>query len=388
MGGGQFFVSILAIGMLLSGTVRADEWRFVVMGDSRGNGAGVNSEILAELVDDILRRDVDLVVFPGDLVYAARIGPARFETYLRDWIEVMQPLYDAGIPVYVCRGNHEVGDMWDAEPGQLPNPTDNYALRWLHIFGNRDLPQYRLPGDGPPGEKYMSYSIVHRNALIVGLDQYAGMRSYPAHYVNQGWLTSLLDRNVQPHVFVFGHEPAFRTLHYDCLDAHPDRRDAFWAALKSAGARTYFCCHDHYYDHARADDGDGNPDNDIHQLIAATAGAPLYTWTPPYNGDNGAFTVEQLHHAERYGYLLVEVAGLAVTITWMERQDGFPFSPGMYLPADTWRYEIPPKNPPCRERLAGDLNGDCRVDFADLAILASEWLASGDSLNPPSSAPQ
>ena len=30
-------------------------------------------------------------------------------------------------------------------------------------------------------------------------------------------------------------------------------------------------------------------------------------------------------------------------------------------------------------RLAGDVNGDCRVDFVDLAALAQDWLESKDS---------
>ena len=29
---------------------------------------------------------------------------------------------------------------------------------------------------------------------------------------------------------------------------------------------------------------------------------------------------------------------------------------------------------PCETVIAGDINGDCRVDFTDLAILTSHWL--------------
>ncbi|OHB66247.1 MAG: hypothetical protein A2Y77_04740 [Planctomycetes bacterium RBG_13_62_9] len=361
----------------------AAKWRFVVMGDSRGSGTGINEEILSELVHEVLRRDIDLVIFPGDLVYGGWTEPAQFEAQLWNWIGVMRPLYDAGVPVYVCRGNHEIGDMWYPEMFETPDPTDNFGQRWLHVFGSPKHPQLRLPDNGPRGEKYMSYSVVHKNAMIVALDQYAGEQYYPAHYVNQPWLDAQLRSNVQPHVFVFAHEPAFRTLRYDCLDAHPYRRDAFWNSLKTAGARTYFCCHDHYYDHARVDDGDGDPDNDIHQLIAATAGAPLYDWAPPYDGNNGDFTVEQVYHAAQWGYLLVTVDDLTVTITWMERQDDSPLSPVLYLAKHVWRYDVPPKKSPCPTKLAADLNGDCRVDFADLAILAAEWLAPDNPPNPP-----
>jgi hypothetical protein len=36
----------------------------------------------------------------------------------------------------------------------------------------------------------------------------------------------------------------------------------------------------------------------------------------------------------------------------------------------------------CHAKLRADLNGDCRVDFADLAILMGEWLACGNPLDP------
>ena len=175
----------------------------------------------------------------------------------------------------------------------------------------------------------------------------------------------------------------------------------------------------------------------------------------------------QVYHAERYGYIVVEVNDLDVTMTWMERQSEDLQQPGVYQPAHVWSYQVqagpvvvqpnggervqaghpytvkwrtvdgtPVKRvaveysldggakwtfadeldnmgayvwtpPPvdseaclvrvrdardpaisdtsdslfsistCRARLMADLNGDCRVDFADLASLASEWLADG-----------
>jgi hypothetical protein len=278
-----------------------------------------------------------------------------------------------------------------------------------------------------------------------------------------------LQVNTKPHVFVFGHEPAFQVLHPDCLDDHPAQRDAFWRSLKAAGARTYFCGHDHFYNHARVDDGDGDPNNDVHQLVAATAGAPRYPWTPPYPGDNGSFNVSLVYHAEHYGYIVVEVNDLDVTLTWMERQGDDLHQPGVYEAKETWGYRVPAGpvvlqpnggerlpagrpytikwrivdgvtiphvlveysldsgetwavageagdaraydwTPPstssdrclvrvrdadddirsdtsdspfflikCQNQLTADVNGDCRVDFADLAILASQWLANGNT---------
>jgi hypothetical protein len=358
----------------------AEPWRFIITCDSRGGSAtGINAPILREMVQETLRWNAEFLVFAGDLVYGAGVPPDRFETQLWNWVAVVRPLYDTGTGVYVCRGNHEVGDMWRAEPNEPPNPTDNYALRWLNVFGSDEHPELKLPDNGPPGEKYMSYAVAHKNVLVVALDQYAGTGHRIIHAVNQPWLDAQLRANTQPHVFAFGHEPAFRTYHPDCLDAYPDRRDALWHSLASAGARVYTCGHDHYYDHARVEDGDGNPNNDIHQLIVATAGAPSYFWTPPYRGDNGAFHPVQLYHVEeRWGYVVVEIDDLNVTTTWMERQNNTSSQPGVYQPRYVWAYTVAV----CPVKLVADLNGDCRVDFADLAILASQWLASGHSPDP------
>lgn len=54
---------------------------------------------------------------------------------------------------------------------------------------------------------------------------------------------------------------------------------------------------------------------------------------------------------------------------------GFP-PPGtccdfIFYELDAWAQAV---RPPCNYRLAGDLNDDCRVDLADLAILAANWL--------------
>lgn len=375
MGRLWLLIPVLCICMAGHATrVAAEPWRFAVTCDSRGDViSGINELIVPELTREILRWDVDFVIFPGDLVYGARVGAEWFERQLWNWVAAMEPLYRAGVAVYVCRGNHEVGDMWDAEPGEPPHPADNYAIRWLNVFGNPEHPELMQPDNGPWGELYMSYFVAHKNALIVGLDQYAGMRHYLAHFVNQAWLDTVLASNTQPHVFVFGHEPAFKTLHTDCLDDHPAWRDAFWGSLRAAGARTYLCGHDHFYDHARIDDGDGRPENDVHQFIVGAAGAYPYTWTPPYDGENGRFSVTQVHHAERYGYMIVEVDGLHVTATWIERQNQ-NLQPGVYEPRDVWHYTVAGDPVACKVRPTADLNGDCIVDFSDLLILASQWL--------------
>lgn len=44
-------------------------------------------------------------------------------------------------------------------------------------------------------------------------------------------------------------------------------------------------------------------------------------------------------------------------------------------------------DPPCETVIAGDINGDCRVDFTDLAILTSHWLQRAKAAGTPSVVP-
>ncbi len=73
-------------------------WSFIITGDSRGADNGVNSVILAELADEIVNSGVDIFLFSGDLITGAVDDPAA---QLYNWLTIMQPVYNAGIPVYV-----------------------------------------------------------------------------------------------------------------------------------------------------------------------------------------------------------------------------------------------------------------------------------------------
>ncbi|MHC4090987.1 MAG: metallophosphoesterase [Planctomycetota bacterium] len=277
--------------------------RFVATADSRSDGEnnGVNVVILGEIVQATLDENADFFLFPGDLVLGSP-GPATFESQLTTWRDTVQPLYDAGIGVYPVRGNHEM---------QGPDPK----AVWDNVFSG----PYALPGNGPSGEEKVTYSFTHNNVFVAGLDQYV-----TPHRVNQAWLDVQFATGTPPHVFVYGHEPAFKVNHDDCLDDFPSERNILWFGIEGAGGRTYLSGHDHFYDHARLDDGDGDPDDDLHQLIISGAGAPFHP-DGSYDGDNGPWTPQRVYHEAEYGYLLVEIDGLAATLTWKHRT-----APGVY----------------------------------------------------------
>jgi len=305
--------------------------------DSRGDVNGINKVILSELAQEFVSQGIDLLLFPGDLVSGIHSSSNDvFESQLRTWTEIMTPVYDANIAVYTGRGNHEINI-------RLTDPNDTYAHRWLNVFGSDSDPNIRLPDNGPAGEEYMTYSVTHKNAFIVMLDQYAGIVNYPQyHKVNQTWLDARLAANSKPHIFVTGHEPPFKAKDRPGLDMYPDKRDALWASIVNNAGKIYLSGHDHYYNHARIDDGDGDPNNDVHQYIVGTAG-PLYTWNGIYPGDNSHYTPVSLYYARANGYLIGEVNDLDITLTWFQRNTTALDVNGIYEPNETWTYTAIPK---------------------------------------------
>ena len=303
--------------MLLDSSLQAqDSWRFIAVGDSRGPDNGINQQILTEIAAEIVNQNAEFVVFPGDLV-EGYTDQTTLQQQLMNWRNTMQPVYDAGIGVYAVRGNHDLG-------------SPEGVTAWNNVFSGA----YAMPSNGPSGEANLTFSATYGNVLVMGFDQYV-----TPHRVNQDWLDAQLAASNATHVFSFGHEPAFQAQHTDCMDDYPADRNEFWASLADAGSRVYFTGHDHFYDHAGIWDADGNPNNNIHQYIVGTAGAPLRVWSPPYTGSNSPYNINQIHHATQYGYVIVEINGPTATLTWMERT-----APGVYSPGgDVWSYTVIPE---------------------------------------------
>jgi hypothetical protein len=306
-------VFAILLGLWAAGAAGAEPaaetpWRFVATGDSRGSDAdhSINTYILAEMARAIAAEKPEVVLFSGDLA----LGPgtvAKFEA----WTNVMAPVYQAGARVYPVRGNHDLGD----------------EEAWKTVFGAS------IPDNGPRGQKDFAYAASNRNALFIGLDTCSS--------VDPKWVDQLLATNRLPHVFLYGHVTAFHVGHMDSLDNDVKERDALLNSLKKAGGRVYFCGHDHFYHHLRIDDGDGNPDTDLHQLIAGTAGAPLRQESFR-DGERGAWVPKEEHSESEYGYVLVEIAGPKVTLTWKHR-----IAPDAYRKAEEFSYTVKPseRNP-------------------------------------------
>ncbi|MDP2990957.1 MAG: fibronectin type III domain-containing protein, partial [Kiritimatiellota bacterium] len=132
------------------------------------------------------------------------------------------------------------------------------------------------------------------------------------HKINQTWLDAQLSANTQPHVFVFGHEPAFQAhASSTCLSTNLLDRNLFWDSIGNANTRAYITGHSHVYGRCLASISNGPA---LRQIIAGTGGAVLEWW---WNGEydepagSGALIVPETNctPANTYGYSIVRVSG-------------------------------------------------------------------------------
>ncbi len=180
-------------------SAQTTSFRFVVAGDSRGSNNGINATILSELVQATIKEGAKFILMPGDQVTGSSTA-STLESQLINFREtVVVPLYNAGIGVYVVRGNHDTGSV----------------AVWDSVFSG----PYALPGNGPSGEEDATYSFTYGNVRVIALDEY-----FNSGRVNQAWLNAQLAANTQQHVFVFGHMPAFSAYHTDTLASYPTNR--------------------------------------------------------------------------------------------------------------------------------------------------------------------
>lgn len=307
-------IMLLVIGL----KAQAQKWQFVVMGDDRSasrqtaiDAPAVNKAELSALAAAVAAQNPDFVLFTGDLAFGYIENPQWFEAGLEQWYTAMKPVFDAKIPVYPVRGNHDV-----ACPGS--------ATIWTRFLETHHM---GIPQNGPAGEKGLTYYFDHKNARMIGLDDYQG-QSFPGdfsagldfpHIVDNLWLKSLPAPKPATHVFPFSHEMPFRTgSHADCLNSNATMRDQMMRTLFAMGARAFLAGHDHNYDLVSAvDPNDATGKTVMLQLVAGTAGAPFYS-TVNRQGNAWPLTPHG-HWTMTYGYVLVQIDGPKATLIFYGR---------------------------------------------------------------------
>ncbi len=132
----------LSLAIIMTACVPRQQSRFIVTGDTRGSDNGVNTSILNEIVQAIVDEKADFVLITGDLVNGSK-DQTKLEAQLTTWRNTMQPLYDKGIGVYPCRGNHDTGSK----------------VSWDNVFSS----EYGFPGNGPEGEENITFSFTQHS---------------------------------------------------------------------------------------------------------------------------------------------------------------------------------------------------------------------------------
>jgi len=196
-------------------------WSFAVVCDSRSSyatdPAGTTSPYYSgdgtspyfRNVASALAREegVELAIFPGDLIRGKKptMTGAEMATDLDEWNTNMQPVYDAGIPVYYVRGNHdayEVSDpgngtaaeIWQAhmfQPGEGSNPASGDVVSM----------------DTNPLGGLTTYSFTHKGSLFLGIDEYPNGASSATGFDGE-FVTSTLATSAD-HRFAFAHQPVW-----------------------------------------------------------------------------------------------------------------------------------------------------------------------------------
>lgn len=240
-----------------------------------------SSEIFTDIANEIMKEDVGCIIATGDLVEGGKGATfSEFSHQLSEWKEITTPLVSKGIKILPLKGNHE---------DDVRNGTD----LWKEF----------ISGYVPVDDDTMNYTYVYKDMLLVCLDNYKGEEK-----VDTSWLEDELKRNQDKKVLVFGHEPAFKIFHEDCLDDNVQNRNDFWEILRRYNISTYFCGHDHFLDVAEV--------SGIYQICAGTGGGWLMEKYSNYNGDNGDYIPQRLIHKSSYGYMVIECINNQISVSW------------------------------------------------------------------------
>ena len=113
------------------------------------------SEAYDRVIDAAVRNEVDFVVIAGDAFDTAR---PSYADYVR-FFDGLRTLEHAGIPVYLCAGNHDPLTSWDDDYGSLPTNAHMFSAdkpgfslyerdgRPLCVLGGRSYYNQTWPGD-------------------------------------------------------------------------------------------------------------------------------------------------------------------------------------------------------------------------------------------------
>ncbi len=103
-------------------------------------------EAFDRLIDAAVREGVDFAVFAGDVFDTARPSYADYVRFFRG----LSRLAQAGIPAYVCTGNHDPYTSWERDFGELPEGAAMFSAEApsFELYEREGSPLCVLAGRG------------------------------------------------------------------------------------------------------------------------------------------------------------------------------------------------------------------------------------------------
>lgn len=306
---------LLATGFLFPAVApraRAD-WTFVMLGDTRGDGSTTTTGVslyLNTIAQKVALLHPDLVLMAGDLINGPDIPPSSPLTWSEqyaNWRTAMTPVTASNIALYSVRGNHD-------------NEHSDPDLKQAYY----DAVGAYMPTNGPnhgsdDDQRGYTYSFVHNDVTVVGIDQYFyydKTSEHGYHSIDQSWLGQQLQAATTPYKVVMAHEPVYMTTgnsgdeHFFGTGAEAEtRRTNFWDSLGANGVQLYVAGHVHAVGVGLIRDGDGNG---IYQLTSGNGGAPFEAISSNHDaGVDVLFT-----NNSNYGFALATVGTNSMTIQY------------------------------------------------------------------------
>lgn len=299
---GRLIAAIVLSGTAASGAW-ADGWRYGVLTDTQGAGAypQVSTRLMAPVVDRFINEhQIDMLLSVGDLT---DVG-SRTENDL--WLQTAKPLYDANIPVYVTRGNHDV----KTETITVANDPSfgSYDVRDTTIWDEQiPVPSNPTYVQGPGASSYFS----HNNMFAISLDLYG---TTPTDLI--GWLTTVAlpaaAASGTEHRVLLQHETYFGKARSGVLqgdNGNPALELQLLQGMANAGIDTIYVGHDHQYSRSVAVDPNG--DVLLNHIVAGSNSEKYYRYEEAPGVNEG----QAVQINDRVSYSIVDVDGPMITFS-------------------------------------------------------------------------
>ncbi|MBF0317857.1 MAG: metallophosphoesterase [Nitrospirae bacterium] len=271
---------------LASKTGTTGTFRFVVYGDSRGNGKGdgIEAEVNVPVMTKINGYIVALnptplfVIHLGDLTL--RGGAEMYDLGKK----AMKQLNDANIPYAMAVGNHE---LYSPILGAIRGVSLDMQKEYQRSFcASNTVGPICFPEDPRlPGYKNLAFAFEFGNSFFAILDTY--YLTEGAGYVGDispeqlQWFREKVTKTVKKHKFVFAHKPIYSSGSHD----EPPTKSMLelMNVLNDNHVDIYFAGHEHYYVRRKIEKvHDKKWPNGVTYIVDGGGGAPLHRPDPAY----------------------------------------------------------------------------------------------------------